>query len=207
MLTEILKNVEIINEDETGFFQISEVEWDTFADSIQITLEMQLEQNAHTQKWQVLGKYVQEHRIISDRYCLDLAYTKNHVLLWPHTEPNASLWFKGQTEEYNSLIGELWQIHHSLTGGWFPFSRFLNQPNNFFELLAGRHGLLAHGPQPLISAYATKLENYGLKASITTTRPPCLLRGNNISKDEVGALIIGESYIVAANFESKLIEE
>src|ERR1700677_483695 len=54
-----------------------------------------------------------------------LSLHHQHPLLWEHTEPSAELTFDGDPSEVHALIGELWQAHLALAGGWIPLDRHI----------------------------------------------------------------------------------
>ena len=90
-----------------------------------------------------------------------LSLHHQHPLLWEHTEPSAELTFDGEPSDVHGLIGELWQAHLALAGGWIPFDRHVHT-----RALSSAKGELARGPERLLRAYEAVLARRSMKPSL-----------------------------------------
>ena len=141
---------------------------------------------------------------------------EDHVLLWPHTQPEVSLSFYGAVESPPAVVAALYERHRELTDGWLPFERFLNISPEYplSRRIANCYGVLARGPTPLIAAYEEVMAVYGLKvSSIECTRPSKLWNGERSAtgkwlrdNSDLAVCILGDSYVVAADFEAARLD-
>lgn len=83
-----------------------------------------------------------------------------------------------------------------LASKWIPFDCYFNMPEKLDELIAGRHGLLAEGPDILMQAYERILAENGFQTTNRTILPD--------GHEGISVLIFGDSYIVASEFEATL---
>jgi hypothetical protein len=89
-----------------------------------------------------------------------------HPLLWEHAEPAAELTFAEQPQSVPILLGELWQAHVSVAGGWIPFDRHLHT-----RALTGGPAEIARGPEPLLRAYESVLARHLMRPTLRVSEP------------------------------------
>lgn len=131
-----------------------------------MTLSLNLDTGADTdaqQKWEVECRGMRGHQILLGQ-CNGLDFYDDHVLLWDYNLPKASMSFYGEAREPLAVVIALINCHSDLTGDCVPFDRYIN--GNPLEMIAGRYGMLADGPLPLIEAYAKVLESFGIGTRI-----------------------------------------
>jgi hypothetical protein len=150
----------------------------------------------HLQRWIVRCDNVIAHQIIlGNAYDLSLEY--EHVLLWEHQKPRVAISFSAESIKHPlSVVGQLYRKHMELAGEWIPFDRYFNMPEKLDELIAGRHGLLAEGPEPLMQAYEMVLKENGFQTTNRIVVPDV--------HEGISVLIFGDSYIVASKFDAAL---
>ena len=153
------------------------------------------------QSWEVECIGFLEHQLSlgeCDRF--DLEY--DHVLLWTHIYPQASVSFYGEAKDHLAVVGALYERHLELVDNWIPFDRFMN--GNTIEMIRGRYGLLAKGPMPLMESYAQVLEAFDISASICNPRPAYYTNDEFSGLSEVAVLIFDtRSYVVATKFNAR----
>lgn len=157
------------------------------------------------QSWEVECVDFLEHQL-SLGQCdgFDLQY--NHVSLWPYIYPQASVSFYGEADDHLAVIGALYKQHLELAGDWIPFGRFMN--GNTVEMIRGRYGMLAHGPLPLVEAYAQVLESFNISAKLTEPTPAYYTNDEFSDSAEVAALILAKgSYVVAPQFNARRLRD
>ena len=129
----------------------------------------------------------------------DVALVPNHVLLWKCTLPTSSLFINGKTDNHLCLVGALYAKHREVVGEFYNFGETFNETE---LVLSKGYGLLATGPRPLLQAYAEVLEEYGVRASIPEQSRRLNPDASEIrSGDWPGVLFIGDTYVVARQYE------
>jgi hypothetical protein len=165
--------------------------------------------DARVETWSVTFGQERANRIQLG-WCDVLTFGDEHPLLWPHLGERADLYFSKRPPDPAAAIGMLWQRHQHETDGWLPFERFLNPVMAPGALLDAGDGLLAAGPTRLLNAYGEVLNSLGVPWSLAGQylakywRPAseALMAGGEwvVEDQPLKALILGESYVVAARF-------
>ena len=154
------------------------------------------------QAWLIRCADARTARVNGD-WAASVALTTDHPLLLPYTQPRAELAFRGHAPDPRAVVGDLWEAHRAATGAWYPFEWFFNRGLPLAELLATGGGVLAEGPRPVLDAYAAAVAAHSVESSILAERPP-LRWLDGAWQPEPGrlrALVIGDSYVVAADFD------
>jgi hypothetical protein len=115
------------------------------------------------QTWEIECVGVREHHILFGR-CDQLNLYNDHVLLWPYNSPTASVSFYGEAKDPSAVLTALMDCHLKLTENYFAFGQFMN--GDPLGIIAGRYGVLAEGPMPLMESYAKVLESFGIGAQV-----------------------------------------
>lgn len=169
------------------------------ADLRSATLELVLQPSdrpqADAQRWCIDAQGVLDFDLNSQEFqTIDLV--ARHPLLWTYDQDEVELYFQGQLADVHATIGRL-EVANSTAGrGWIAFGALFNEATPLHVLLASGSGLLAKGPLPVITAYREVLEAAGLRCS-PLNQGPMSLPGSNASPR---ALILGRSYVIAAEF-------
>lgn len=166
-------------------------------------------------------------------------YDSDHALLLPYLPERAHVSFTGRPNAaVQEVIGALYVAHAAIVGDHLPLGQYMNAgfgrdpqvslhnaPAGFgtlTDLLEGGYGTLAHGPLPLIEAYAGVLSVYGFRVSVSEPRPA--VRGvwhddSHFSWDpigDVGLLLLRRStdqsgtheepgYVIAREFSARRV--
>jgi hypothetical protein len=163
--------------EENGNFCLVCTTWQNDKEDLDLAIEVNTGQDETVQRWNLRCKLERGHNLVLGWHdCLEV--TDDHILLWPHTQKVCSLWFSGSGQNALTVVGDLWQEHHKLIGNWFSFPHFLNA-FDLVGLVAGGHGKLAEGPEPLIAVYQQVMQRRGFKTSVTS-RPPTLLERSGL---------------------------
>lgn len=198
MLEELLKLTETLDYEENGGICVVGAAWQNDKADLKILIEVNTGGDDALQNWSLICWSERENKLkLGCGNYLDV--TDDHILLWPHIKPHFSLWFSGSTPSPPAVVGELLQAHQKLVGKWLPFSQFINYSHDLEGIIAGGHGKLAEGPEPLISVYQHIIHRHGFK----TSRP--LLYGEGKPAVEPGkiiVLIVVDSYVVATAVEA-----
>lgn len=112
------------------------------------------------QRWSVRCLRPRAHRLTFNPV-EHLSLHHQHPLLWEHTEPAAELTFDDDPGDVPAVIGELWQAHVALAGGWIPLDRHVHT-----RALAAGRGELARGPERLLRAYEAVLARRLMKPTL-----------------------------------------
>lgn len=146
---------------------------------------------------------------ISPAQYYDLRVTEDHVLLWHYTRPHILMSFYGKVEDPHSVVGALYERHFEVVDGWIPFHKYLNSGLPLAELIRGRFGMLADGPDQLVMAYEAVMQRFGFSTSHHESRPPDQMRWNGETgvqdKSPLSILFLDESYVIAEAFAASPI--
>jgi hypothetical protein len=155
------------------------------------------------QFWKINCQSVKEHKLFLGRIDHPFEIYMDHILLSNHNESPVELTFSGQSQDVFSMIGKLYAKHVKIVGNYIPFHTYLNCSLDIVQLLNGRYGLLAEGPEKLINGYQEVLDAEGFTTSILPTRKPYYINGQfvNFQGERQYLLLMGSSYIVAADIK------
>ena len=184
------------------FFQIAEPS--LTGDVLTFSLDIDLCGAEDNQFWKIDCVGYLEHRVTLGHY-YRIESHNDHVLLWPYTYPSALVSFFGESKDPLAVIGALYTEHVRSAGHWIPFDRFLNgEPH---EMIAGRYGMLAQGPLPLIKIYSEVLDDFGVSNGISQLTPARFTNDSVTRMEEVSALIFDDhSYVIASKFNASRLE-
>jgi hypothetical protein len=160
------------------------------------------------QHWKIVCEDEREHRLILGNQGY-LTLEDNHVLLWPFRERKIALFFHGSVDDSSALVFELFKQHYDCVGEWFPFKRFINSLyTNLTELIEGRYGSLAEGPEPLIYGYEKVLVEFGVQTSIIN-RLQKYWNGSEWvpGPEDVKLLITDQSYVICSEVKTYRTEK
>ena len=166
--------------------------------SLKLFLDFHTDNSDVEQSWEVECINFLEHQVAVGP-CEGPNLHYDHVLLWPHIYPEASVSFYGEAKDCCAVVAALYKSHLQLAGDWIPFDRFMN--GNVVEMIRGRYGMLAKGPTPLIESYAKVLESFEIGARITDPKPAYYTNDELSGLAEVAVLILSKRvYVVAPKF-------
>jgi hypothetical protein len=141
------------------------------------------------------GSY-RENTLVPGRYSR-VYWKQDHVLLWDFDQPHVLSSFYGQVQEPLAVVGALFERHVELVGKWIPFSKYLNPCIRLSELIGGKFGMLAEGPERLVLAYEEVMSDYGVSVSHHTSAPK--------HYETLSILILDEAYVIANSFFAEAI--
>ena len=185
-LDELRAIIESLRFEEFGDMRIVHAHWSAG----RLVLRAELDHgDGNRSAWQLRFTDVLEHSITEVANC-GLNIWHDHVVIDQFTRPRLFLHFGAAPADADALIGQLWSAHTALADDWIPFDRYLNQQVPLNGLLKSGSGLLATGPDFLISAYADVLD-----------RNHCLPSRGSLSEgrhlQSATMAHFGESYVVA----------
>ncbi len=119
-------------------------------------------------------------------------HDSDHPLLLPYAADRAHVSFTGKPNVPKAqVIGSLYSAHAAVVGDHIPLGQYMNSgysgdppDRGIAELLDGGYGTLAHGPLPLVRAYADVLAEFGVRVAISEARQP--MRGARHGEWEFG---------------------
>ena len=187
-LDELLAIIESLQFEECGDMRIVHAHWS----GGQLTLRVQLDHgDGNRSAWQMRFADVFEHSLTEVANC-GLNIWHDHVVIDQFIRPRLFLHFGAAAANADELVGQLWSAHTALVDDWIPFDRYLNQEVPIHGLLRSGSGVLATGPDFLISAYAEVLDrNHCLPSQVV------LNEGRHLQSATMTHF--GESYVVAQN--------
>lgn len=204
MLTKLLELTGTLEYEEDGWTTITSADW---RGSDLILLLCVHVPGSPDSQFRIRCKQARSHHIIAAANDHLVWLGTEHVVLWPHNQQQNELYFNGTSTDALSLFGALIEAQRSVLGNWFPVDYFLNLPGRSTAILRGGHGLLAKGPESLLDTFGSILNNYGIKHSRLAPRNPVWWNGNQwtLENEQLHALIVGDSYVVASSFTEKRV--
>jgi hypothetical protein len=135
-----------------------------------------------------------------------LELRSDHILLAPHTSPQAQLAMKGPAVDPRRALADLWARHQAMAQGWIPFDAYFNPSPPLTELLASTSGFLDEGPRSFLDQYPATLARHGVDAYIT--REYAARRWENggwhIAPSNAQALVLSaDDYIIGIGFSTR----
>jgi len=199
VLSQFLALTETLEYEDDGWLSITSAEWER--STLTLTTSVRLPDAAH-HNFRIVCTDPRSHHIVAAGVDDLVTLTADHVVLWPNTEQQGELYFNGAPNDPASLLGSLIETHLETVGRWYAVDYFLNLSGHATDVLRGGHGLLAKGPVPLLKAYAEVLDRHGASHSSPPYRDPVWWSDSQWipEREQLFALIVGESYVVAPTF-------
>lgn len=213
MINEFLEIIGTEDYYDTGFLNFVSTKIDEDNGNLEIIIRIQFailsEPGAEmTQYWQIDCSQVQKCIISPNTkiYAHEIMLSDKHCLLWDYMQSKKSL-LVGTVEalspEIETLVGHLFLKHQSLVDRWIPFEVSI-------KVLGRGNDILATGPEEVINAYQQVLEKAGIQCSSYISANPRWYdreKGWTENPQNLIALIIGESYVVASEINATKISE
>ncbi|MBL8821885.1 MAG: hypothetical protein JNJ77_04800 [Planctomycetia bacterium] len=118
--------------------------------------------------------------------CEYLHIVDEHPLLWQHNDESVSMFFSSALSEPQSLLGQLYEAHEALFGGWRKLSDYWYASSG---LLRTGYGLLAEGPRRVIEEYA-RVVGDSLRYSIIHRHSP---------RGKYRVVLLNDCYVVCSS--------
>ena len=106
----------------------------------------------------------------------------------------------------------LWSVlfmnrHVDLAEDWIPFQKYINSALRLSELIRGKFGMLADGPEPLVLSYEKIMQSFGFSTSHHESRRPNYWNGEKWIEEKatLSVLILDQSYVIAEAFKASAI--
>jgi hypothetical protein len=138
---------------------------------------------------------VQEHRVSVGLFS-SMRVVDDHPLLHQYNATPAGLFFRGQPDNANELVLDLFQAYASTYGPWRQMPTYLNTAKPLVELLQDGGGLLGEMPLPLAERMAKALEHHELETNI--------IKGK-IEDPPMQLMLLDHSYIIAMSFSVDIL--
>jgi hypothetical protein len=214
MINEFLEIIGTEDYYDTGFLNFVSIKIDENNGNLEIIIMIQFSILSvpgveMTQYWQIDCSQVQKCIISPNTqiYAHEIMLSDKHCLLWNYIQSEKSL-LVGTVEalssvEIETLAGCLFLKHQSLVDRWIPFEVSI-------EVLGRGNDILATGPEEVINAYQQVLEKAGVQCSSYISANPRWYdreKGWIEEPQNLKALIIGESYVVASEINAVKISE
>ncbi|MEH7098471.1 hypothetical protein [Neobacillus vireti] len=161
--------------------------------TIQATYE---DDDEKLQVWKVTCTDFRVHNL-NVNYFEEFEVLDNHVFLWEYNNNLADLFFKGNCNDVNQVIGELYITHSNIVNDQLPLEKYINinyHSTDLRHLLKQGEGLFSKGPVNLIKAYEKVLLGNGYKTSI--------IEFPTKESTQYKIFIFGDSYVVAKDFQA-----
>ncbi|WHY02582.1 hypothetical protein [Neobacillus sp. DY30] len=165
-------------------------------DKLLLTIIVTDDNDEKLQEWEVTCTGLRNHKL-DVNFFEEFEVLDEHIFLWEFNYNTADLFFKGNINDINGVIGELFIIHSNLAKGQIPLEKYLNI--NYYNvdirhLLSQGEGLFSKGPVNLIKVYEKVLSENGYKTSIIEYPT----KGSTVYK----IFVFGDSYVVAKDFQA-----
>lgn len=208
MLPRLRQLTDTLSFEEDGFVRVL----GAVADGRDLSLYLELVDSGKATQMCVRGHDVRGHHIVAPGGSTVVSLLDDHPLLWRHTMPRSGLYFRGEVEDVMSVVGALVVTHQTLVGPWDRDTNWLAQnervmnPTQLAQVLETGDGLLSEGPVILLEAYARVLDAYGISHTMLEPTQPSRWNGEQWlpETEELHALVIGESYVIAPHFTEEL---
>lgn len=138
---------------------------------------------------------VQEHQLSVGMF-KSARLLDDHPLLYEYNKEPAALFFRGQPDDANELVLDIFQGYATTFGPWRQMPTYLNLNRPLVEMVKSGGDLVGQMPRPLADRLAKAFEHHGCETKITSDKrehPDCK------------ALLLDESYIVALDFSVDLL--
>jgi hypothetical protein len=148
------------------------------------------------QEWKVTCTGFKSHKL-DVNFFEEFEVLDDHIFLWEYNYNTADLFFKGNNNGINGVIGELFITHSNIAKGQLPLEKYLNincYNVDLRQLLKQGEGLFSKGPVYLIKGYEKVLSSCGYKTSIIEFP----IKESTVYK----IFIFGDSYVVAKDFQA-----
>lgn len=128
-----------------------------------------------------------------------LRFVDDHPLLYQHNTTPVGLFYRGQVNDVNALLVDVFQAYATTFGPWRQIPTYFNVSKPLFNLLTSGGDLLGEMPKPLAERLVKVLEQHNLETKMIAGESP-------EESDEHGrsqfmkALIIDESFVIALDF-------
>ena len=203
-LNQIHKKICQLEYDGEGYFLLKSI--DESEDRINLTFELPMKDGS--EKWKVACLDAKE-RLIKSNIFSNMEVFEEHILLSQYVQDRCELYFRGNSyESKSSIIGDLYIAHKKIVKGWIPFGEYINEIDGQVNLLEDGFGMIADGPQNIISEYAKVLDKYNLKPTIRNLGRYKFWDGTRwgYSEKKHYVLVCDDSYVIATGYtESYLI--
>jgi len=190
MAEDLLHRIIAIPED-YGSIHVNAIERQ--GDDLNIFLEVTADEDPDLPRDIVVRSSLFSESTLAPGYYAEVIMATDHVLLWQYNKPHAYVSFYGEAMQPLAVVGALFERHTDLVGSWIPFQRYLNG-GRLSELIAGRYGLLAQGPEPLIFAYEEVMQQHGFSTAHHASDKPV--------ESPKAVLIFHESFVIAESFNA-----
>jgi hypothetical protein len=193
-MDELLALLHTVEFEDNGDMRIVHAHWS----GDRLVLRAQVDHGDETRSsWQLRFTGVLESSLTVLVQC-GLNIWQDHAAIDQYTRRRQFLHFSAAPTNPDAVVGQLWAAHSDLAGDWIPFERYLNGELPLAKLLASGSGLLATGPDFLISAYAAVLERNGCRPSTRV-----LPKGRQLTT--VSMAHFGESFVIAESIAARRI--
>ena len=194
--------------EQNGGIQINSVSWIN-PDTLRLTLYIDTgSPEQDTLVWTIDCLGVRRERI--ELYWTDDIHLEtDHPLLWPFILDQATLYFTDLDTTHATILGQLYLAQQSLTRGFFPLDRFLNDYFLRDNSEPMTHGQLAEGPMPVLETFRDVLIQHGAKTNIVNRRRPQRWTGSVYESESssLEILLMGDSFVVAEGFWWEAVHE
>lgn len=162
-------------------------------------------------RWRLRAQGVCATELHLPEYAEGVEVASEHPLLLAHTARTTELSVQRAPDDPGRLLGDLWRAHRRLAGGWIAPEMYLNVSYAFLAHgpAAGGAGHLAHGPRPLLEAYAAVAQERGMRPSLVGDEPPRIWKdgaGWSERTEPLHVLLVGRSWVVAERFDAERID-
>ncbi len=135
---------------------------------------------------------------VEPTYVDDISLKKEHPVLWKYNEPQGELYYSSQSKNKYEILGLLWEAHQSIFNNLRPLSQFINyciKEDGDLLFLKDKNGLLARGPEKLLSIFKEKVEKHLKTKYIATFKS---------EENNYKVLFVDENFIIC---DSVTVEE
>lgn len=142
---------------------------------------------------------VQEHRVSVGLFKAARTFDgEDHPLLLQYNSTPTGLFFRGQPQNVEALILNIFQTYSQVFGDWRHVPDYLNLSKPLLDLFGGGGDLVGEMPAPLASALDPAFVAQGLETKHITGEKPK-------EQPPQKLLLLDDSYVVAMDFSVDLL--
>ncbi|MES2151460.1 MAG: hypothetical protein V4508_16915 [Pseudomonadota bacterium] len=199
-MKELLDSLNADFDDAEGWIRLVDADW--FADDLKLTLSIHFHDNRDVELWEVSCVGVVEDSLCSNETGV-ITVSADSPLLKPFLEPEVDITFSQNTVVPETLFGIVCSCCIEVMGRPESITRFMNAVPTISGISSSNFGLLGRFPESLAARILHALKDMPIIAHALPGRLPKRWNGStHVDYEQLHALEIGPSYVVAEQFEA-----
>lgn len=199
-MKELLESLNENFDDAEGWIRLVDADW--FADDLKLNLSIQFHDDRDPELWEVSCLGVVEEYLCSNGAEV-LTVSADSPLLKPFLEPEVDIMFSQNMVVPETLFGIVCSCCIEVMGRPESITRFINAVPTISGIASSNFGLLGRFPESLAIRIIDALKDMPITTNALPGRFPKRWDGSkHVDYEQLQALVIGGSYVVAEQFNA-----